>query len=65
MPALSSFPTGASVTKPSALPVDYAFGRIGIVLREVADGKEHVGVLWEDAYTIVEYPADEEFEPAR
>ena len=51
---LGCFETGARVTKPSAIVIDFAYQRAGTVCREGS----HVGVMWDGSPRIFEYPAD-------
>jgi hypothetical protein len=46
----------ARVSKPDAQPVDFAFGRVGTVIREQVDGRMCLGVLW-DGETRLRIPA--------
>ncbi|GEM_PF-6380759 len=66
---LRSFATGARVTKPSAIPFDFAYGRTGTVVREsVTDeevrDKDCLGVVWDGSNRAYEYSPETEFAPA-
>ena len=62
---LCDFETGARVRKPSAIPLfDFAFGRTGTVCRDAVDGRTCVGVMWDGANRIYEYPDDYRFQEA-
>lgn len=55
---LEQFQDGARVTKPDAKHVDFAFGRVGTVIRERVDGRLCLGVLWDGAGRVFEYPGE-------
>jgi hypothetical protein len=59
---LWEIPSGARVRKPSARPINFAFGREGIVIRETFADKRHVGVLFDGASAVIEYPDNTELE---
>lgn len=51
--------SGTRVRKLSAIMFDFAFGRVGTVVRE--DG--HLGVLWDGGRLVIEYPPDTQVVP--
>lgn len=61
---LEEFEDNARVLKPGAKPIDFAFGRVGTVVRENVDGRICLGVLWDGATSVFEYPGDILFEGA-
>jgi hypothetical protein len=60
--ALSTFLSGSRVRKPDAKFVDFAYLRTGTVVREMVDGKLHLGVVWDGDHHAFEYPGDYVFE---
>ncbi len=61
---LGTFEDGAYVRKPNATPFDYAFNRVGQVIREEVDGNLCLGVLWSGTTLVIEYPDEIQFERA-
>lgn len=59
---LEHFEDDARVLKPNATRMDFAFDRIGTVIREKVDGRVCLGVLWDGATSVFEYPGDILFE---
>lgn len=55
---LSEFASGSRVIKPDAIRFDFAFQRIGTVCREVVDGHACIGVMWDGAGSIFQYPGE-------
>ncbi len=53
---LSDIPTGSGVMKPSAIPMDFAYMRRGIVVRETTEDGLMCGVVWEGSNTAFQYP---------
>jgi hypothetical protein len=59
--ALRDIPTGARVSKPDAIPFDFAYQRKGTVIRETFEGQQLSGVRFDGGRVVVEYPDDIEF----
>jgi hypothetical protein len=53
---LFTFESGARVRRLEARPVDFAFDRVGTVVREFEDGKHRCGVRWDGDQRNFEYP---------
>ncbi len=58
---LCLFNNGDRVTRPVSSPFDFAFHRVGTVHREVIEGKELIGVLWDGENRIYVYPKEFQF----
>ncbi len=56
--AISDFAPGARVTKPSARPFDFAYGRMGTIHRELFADGWNSGVLWDGGGRVIGYSAD-------
>jgi hypothetical protein len=61
---LESFENGSRVIKPNAIPQDFAFRRVGEVVRETVDGKDLIGVRWYGSHLYFEYGPDTLFASA-
>ena len=59
---LGMMATGSRVRKLSAVMVDFAYGREGMVIRETLDGVTHLGIRWDGSHKVFEYPHDTEVE---
>jgi Tfp pilus assembly protein PilZ len=58
---LWTFETGTRVSKPDAIPVDFAFGKTGTVIRERIEGVPCLGVVWDGSRLAFEYPGESRF----
>ncbi len=58
MTPLKDIPTGARVRSPKAAPFDFAYQRVGTVVRETINGEEYSGVRWDGGDAAYEYPPE-------